>query len=888
MKARRFFGAILLFLVVSASVAADNWSDWRPVTGQWKVTEEGTYAQTSGGDSLALLNIPDALEWTDYTLRCQAKKNGGNEGFLIDIKCGRYEKRISLNIGGWRNNLTAFQFIDGIRRQTPGVELGVETGRWYQIKIVAKGNHYQFFLDDECKLEVDIDGYPTGSIGLGSIGTQVEYKDITVTDPDGWPLYGKINGKRFNPAEKARYIIKKLGPVGEALQEEFKHLETDGIADEDEKFSEIYKRGENLAVKLKVFNQGIVNLENSIKSARDVLNLLCDKTAYAEFVKQIDRQIAADERKVVVMLEAKEAGRLTDKAVLDTIDADIKKTIAALFGKVCPKIAFIQRPVASRRGTNGTMFARYMGKGGAILVYDPARPQDGVKTIFQTDQGVIFDIDPSYDGKKLLYSYRETDSSAWGIWEIDINTGQRRQIVNDPAYHDFNPVYYPDGRIIFASSRVESYSLCQDFLACALYICDSDGSNIRRIDYTTLCSNEPSILPDGSIAFTRWEYQDKNIFSWQGLWTIYPDGRNLKLYYGNTLTIPNTLYGPKLIPDTGKVMITMAAHHYPPIGDIAIVDRRLGVENPAGMKQITFDTNYRVTKGVNWKDTNWGPGDQYHERAFTDPWPVTKYFSLVSYGGRWNLPLPHNQFKICMLLHAGQIVELYSEKDRSFYSPVSLDPRPLPHVIPGQIITKDGTGTFFVQDIYQGLLAQGVQRGEVKRLRIMRQIPKKYNTEGPRTHDHYPAIGYGNYYPKENLGTVPVDKNGAAYFKAPSNAELYFIAIDSKGREIQRMGSVVQITTGENASCVGCHENRLQSPPTVNINNLKRMAQEAGEITPPAWGAGPVDYVNHVQPVFDKHCIKCHSGPMPRPILIYPETKIASLICPIRTWLIRI
>ena len=116
---------------------------------------------------------------------------------------------------------------------------------------------------------------------------------------------------------------------------------------------------------------------------------------------------------------------------------------------------------------------------------------------------------------------------------------------------------------------------------------------------------------------------------------------------------------------------------------------------------------------------------------------------------------------------------------------------------------------------------------------------------------------------KINHGTVPVGEDGSAHFKAPSNAELYFQALDAGGKEIIRMGSVTQITTGEFASCVGCHENRF-SPPPVGINNMARLKRPPDRIEPPSWGAGPVDYVRQVQPVLDKYCVKCHSGATPR------------------------
>ena len=138
-----------------------------------------------------------------------------------------------------------------------------------------------------------------------------------------------------------------------------------------------------------------------------------------------------------------------------------------------------------------------------------------------------------------------TPAGARGAGPQQINTDGAglRQITRGP-YHDFNPVYYPDGRIVFCSSRVESYSLYQDFLAAALFFCDGDGGNLRRIDFTSLCTSAPAVLPDGTILCTRWEYQDKNIFSWQGLWSIHPDDRQLKLFFGNTFTI-NKTYTPQ-------------------------------------------------------------------------------------------------------------------------------------------------------------------------------------------------------------------------------------------------------------------------------------------------------------------------------------------------------
>ena len=527
--------------------------------------------------------------------------------------------------------------------------------------------------------------------------------------------------------------------------------------------------------------------------------------------------------------------------------------------RTLPRLAFVRRSAYGLHGTNATMFSHRTGRGSAILVWDPAKPDEPPKIILETTDGFIWDISPSWDGTKLLFSYKEKNDDPFHVWEINTDGTGLRQITRGP-YHDFNPVYYPDGRIVFCSSRSESYSLCQNFLASSLHICNADGSNLRRIDFTTLCTSAPAVMPDGTIICTRWEYQDKNIFSWQGLWTIHPDGRQLQLYFGNTITIPNSRYGGKPVPVTDDVIITMAGHHHPPVGDIALVNRNCGVENPDGIRKLTAETPCQITQGRTWRDCNWGPGDEFYPHAVTDPWPVRDGIFLAAIG---NAARPDAGFRICLFRYDGTRFPVYARDGENFFSPVTLAPRELPrNIITTEVPVEPGEGTFFVQNVYQGLAEQGVQHGQVKSLSVCRQLPKKWNTEGHRFHDHYPVVGYGSYYVKENLGEVPVDADGSAYFRAPSNCELYFIALDKDGKEIQRMGSVTQITTGEKVSCVGCHDDRLKAPPP-NLNAAARLAQPPDTLRPPPWGAGAFDYVRHVQPVWDRHCIRCHSGRAP-------------------------
>jgi mono/diheme cytochrome c family protein len=543
-----------------------------------------------------------------------------------------------------------------------------------------------------------------------------------------------------------------------------------------------------------------------------------------------------------------------ERATAAVSEKDREAVLGAL-----PQIAFVRRKAGyGLRGTNATMFAHRTEKGSAIEIFDPRQPGQPPRVIFTTEEGFVWDLDLSWDGKRILFTHKTAQDAPFHLWEIGVDGKGLRQLTDGP-YHDFNGVYYPDGRIVFCSSRVESYSLCQNFLASALYTCHADGTDIRRFDFTTLCTMKPSVLDDGSVLCTRWEYQDKNIFMWQGLWTLLPDGRQLQLYYGNTITVPNSRYGGKPVPGTGDVLLTMAAHHHPPVGDIAVLNRRAGIENPAAMRKVTFETPYRISKGDHWQHANWGPGDVFYPAAATDPWPLEDNLFLASFGNTNGLA---RSFRLCVCRYDGTRYPLREAGENDF-SAMPLRVRPLPAtIIRAEAPQVAGEGVFYVQDVYRGLEEQGVARGQVKALRVMRQLPKKWNTEGPRFHDHYPIIGYGSYYVKENLGEVPVDEKGSAYFRAPSNCELYFIALDKDGKEVQRMGSVTQITTGERVSCVGCHEPRMSAPPAAAKSDV-RSGLPPSAITPPPWGAGPVDYVRHVQPVFDRYCVRCHSGTSP-------------------------
>jgi len=128
------------------SVNSDAWK--KLGGGSWQVVD-GALRQTSDHDSVRA--IAGDKTWTDYTLTLKARKLGGNEGFLILFHITGDDDQTWWNIGGWGNTQGAVQngaTMDA-RSET------IETGRWYDLKLVVAGKNVKCYLDGTLVHDVD-------------------------------------------------------------------------------------------------------------------------------------------------------------------------------------------------------------------------------------------------------------------------------------------------------------------------------------------------------------------------------------------------------------------------------------------------------------------------------------------------------------------------------------------------------------------------------------------------------------------------------------------------------------------------------------------------------------------------------------------------------------
>ena len=60
-------------------------------------------------------------------------------------------------------------------------------------------------------------------------------------------------------------------------------------------------------------------------------------------------------------------------------------------------------------------------------------------------------------------------------------------------------------------------------------------------------------------------------------------------------------------------------------------------------------------------------------------------------------------------------------------------------------------------------------------------------------------------------------------------------------------------------TCIGCHEHKLSAPPRTERPLLASL-DPPSKPRPESWGSGFINYPTMIQPILDKHCVRCHGG----------------------------
>ena len=466
-------------------------------------------------------------------------------------------------------------------------------------------------------------------------------------------------------------------------------------------------------------------------------------------------------------------------------------------------------------------------------------------------RGQILDCDLSYDGTEILFSWRKRASDTYQVYRIGVDGMGLTPLTDDAGVYNFNACWLPDDRIVFLSTRKAAFAYCWNAPVGTLYTMNRDGADVRRISANYLNDFTPAVLDDGRLTYGRWEYVDRPAIPIQGLWTIHPDGTNLRTFYGNRVIDPGSFLYPHSVPGTGTVLCLLTSHNGSCLGAIGIVDPRHGVNAQESIRNITPE----ITIGRVDDDTDLGNhiwSNNWVKPLYTSPFPVDEKYFLVTRAGA-----------IVLRDYDGteQVALLQPRDGMGYYDARPLAPRRRPPVLPSTLPEEpEQVAYVYLQDVYQGL-GSHVRRGEVAAIRVVQEVEKPVcvNPSQRAFGFQFPVVSCGaTYAPKLVWGEVPVNADGSAAFEVPAAAPIYFMALDAEGRAVQRMRSFTHLMPGERQGCIGCHEPRAQSSRMGQIPHA--FAQKPRPLTPPEWGLRGFSHPDIVQPVLDKHCVSCH-GP---------------------------
>ncbi len=176
-------------------------------SGNWTV-ENGILSQTSM--SQATLRIFEGFSGNNYSFEFEGKKIEGKEGFFVYF--GMHNKNqdgFAFNLGGWDNTNTAVQRVAHGRTSSQignSVSQTIESGKWYNIKLIVRGDRAELHVDGKFILAYE---NVTTPMQFYAAGYDEESQEIIlkVVNADSTLFESQIVLKGVSEVEKAGKVV---------------------------------------------------------------------------------------------------------------------------------------------------------------------------------------------------------------------------------------------------------------------------------------------------------------------------------------------------------------------------------------------------------------------------------------------------------------------------------------------------------------------------------------------------------------------------------------------------------------------------------------------------------------------------------------------------------
>lgn len=476
------------------------------------------------------------------------------------------------------------------------------------------------------------------------------------------------------------------------------------------------------------------------------------------------------------------------------------------------------------------------------------------RVIFKPETNTsVTDVHLHWDADRMLFTASDT-ARRWHVYEVNTDgTGFKNltAAIPEPDVEYTDGAYLPDGRLIINTTLGYHGVPCVNGSDAVgnLALFDPKTNYLRRLTFDQDNNWNPTVMNNGRVMYTRWEYTDLIHYFSRFVMHMNPDGTENKNLYGSGSYFPNSTFdmqplpgGSGLFSSSAFVGIISGHHGTARSGRLMIFDPAKGRKEQTGMTQEIPFRNREIVPLIKDElvDGVWP--------QFIKPHPLNdKYFLVTAKLDRGQL------WGIYLVDIYDNVTLIYEAEDEGYINPIPLRKRPTPPIIPDKVNENEKEATVFIQDIYEGEGLPGVPRGTVKKLRLLayeyayRDSPSDHSAQGIQS----------GWDIKRLLGEVPVEADGSAIFTIPANTPIALQPLDSTGRAIQWMRSWFVGMPGETVSCVGCHEDQNQIPiPRRTIASTKKPSA----IELPVGGIRPFTFELEIQPILDRACVACHNN----------------------------
>ncbi|MEE8451893.1 MAG: HEAT repeat domain-containing protein [Thermoguttaceae bacterium] len=504
-----------------------------------------------------------------------------------------------------------------------------------------------------------------------------------------------------------------------------------------------------------------------------------------------------------------------------------------------------------------------MRVGRNLYTLRPVRPDGKVTPLTHFTDGFVADCEVSWDGRRILFSRRLNgedrhygkvphqpatlkdpsepllggpDDPWWHVWEINVDGTGLRQITFGP-YHDVQPAYLPDDRIVFSSSRIGLRDEYHGYPCTGLTVMNADGTDIHPIGFNLGGDREPAVLNDGRIIFSRLDNFYSRLKTELTVQVVFPDGTKNIGYYGperrdywreihtkSAAWAMRTAYGGST--DNRNRVLRLSQPQ--PFG------RDRAVCTSSGGLVLIGPGRYKETKIPH--DRKW---------AVTSPFPLdderilcaatikqfdidgrivtcgTEAFERLQKGPALFRSAVNIDLGLYIVDAAtGEMELLYNDPESADFEARPLVPRRRPPVRSEAPQGRMYTARLFCNSARLSREPRTATRGKL--VRVIEGMPVLSRHE---TQQNLPTNRWKNHGGTHArvLGTMPLAADGSFFVEVPADRLLHLQVLDADRRVVNNQTFWLYARPGETHSCIGCHErpdttqtaNRFPSSATV-------------------------------------------------------------------------